>query len=327
MNDQSIGRHYLDDALKTFRNYKKLAERAFAQISDEDFFRTLDEESNSIAVNMKHMAGNMISRWTDFLNTDGEKPDRDRDVEFVMLPGTTKEEMLAYWEKGWKCTFDAIAALQPVDLMRNVHIRGREHTVIQAVNRQLTHYAYHVGQIVYLAKHFTSRDWQSLSVPKNRSTEFNVQFQNRAVATGSGGEQDAREPPTRMSALPQPKKMVIALHHVNVTVPSNLEAATKEFYGSVLGLSQVPKPAAARQSGAWYQIGDNQLHLSIEDDLGGGPSTRHVCFTVSDLVDTEKRFRAAGVEVIPDPRPVPGSIRFYVRDPGGNQLEIVQTSG
>ena len=119
-------------------------------------------------------------------------------------------------------------------------------------------------------------------------------------------------------------KMVTALHHVNVTVPDELEAATKEFYGSVLGLQQVPKPAAARQSGAWYQIGATQLHLSVEDEPLGSVSSRHVCFAVDDLATTEKRFRDAGVEIVPDPRPVPGSPRFYVRDPGGNQLEIVQ---
>ena len=179
MNDKSIGQHYLDDALRTFRDYKKLAERAFAQISDEDFFRTIDEESNSIAVNMKHLAGNMLSRWTDFLTTDGEKPNRDRDMEFVMLPGTTKDDMLAYWEKGWKCVFDAVDPLQPEDLMRTVKIRSQDHTVVQAINRQLTHYAYHVGQIVYLAKHFKSSHWQSLSVPKNKSAEFNARLQNR----------------------------------------------------------------------------------------------------------------------------------------------------
>ena len=178
MTTPSINQHYLDDALSTFRDYKKLAERAFAQTSDEDFFRTIDEESNSIAVNMKHMAGNMISRWTDFLNTDGEKPERNRDIEFVMLPGTTKDEMIAYWEKGWKCVFDAVEPLTPGDLMRTVKIRGEDHTVVQAINRQLAHYAYHTGQIVYLAKHFKSSAWQSLSVPKNKSAEFNAQLQN-----------------------------------------------------------------------------------------------------------------------------------------------------
>jgi hypothetical protein len=177
--NESIAQHYLDDAIRTFRDYKKLAEGAFAQISDEDFFKTLDEESNSIAVNMKHMAGNMLSRWTDFLTTDGEKPERNRDIEFVMLPGTTKDDMLAYWEKGWKCVFDAVEPLQPDDLMRTIRIRGQDHTVIQAINRQLAHYAYHIGQIVYLAKHFKSGEWESLSVPRNRSAEFNAYLEKK----------------------------------------------------------------------------------------------------------------------------------------------------
>ena len=120
--------------------------------------------------------------------------------------------------------------------------------------------------------------------------------------------------------------MITALHHVNVTVPPELEAATKDFYGSVLGLQQVPKPAASRQSGAWYQIGGTQLHLSIEDQSDNAASSRHVCLTVDDLSAAEKKFRDAGVQIITDPRPVPGSPRFYVRDPGGNQLEIVQVS-
>src|SRR5437868_2767525 len=174
MSDQSIGQHYLEDALYTFRYYKSLAERAVAQISDEDFFRTIDDESNSIAVNVKHIAGNMLSRWTDFLTSDGEKPERNRDIEFVILPGTTKDEMRAYWEKGWQVTFAAIEPLTPDDLMRTIRIRGQDHTVVQAINRQLAHYAYHVGQIVYLAKHFKSSDWQSLSVPKNRSVEASI---------------------------------------------------------------------------------------------------------------------------------------------------------
>ena len=118
--------------------------------------------------------------------------------------------------------------------------------------------------------------------------------------------------------------MVTALHHVNVTVPPELEAATKEFYGSVLGLQQVPKPAPSRQSGAWYQVGAAQLHLSVEDEVGGSPSSRHVCFTVDDLAATEKRFRQAGVEIASDPRPIPGTQRFYVRDPGGNLIEIAE---
>ena len=174
-----MGQHYLDDALRRFRDYKQLAERAFAQISDEEFFRTLDEESNSIAINMKHMAGNMISRWTDFLTTDGEKPERNRDLEFVMLPETSKNDMLAYWERGWQCVFDALEPLKPEDLMRTIRVRGQDHTVVQAINRQLAHYAYHVGQIVFLAKHFKSSEWQSLSVPRNKSAEFSARIQPR----------------------------------------------------------------------------------------------------------------------------------------------------
>ena len=176
---EPLGQHYLADALQTFRDYKKLAERSFAQISDDEFFKTIDEETNGIAVNMKHLAGNMISRWTDFLTTDGEKPERDRDIEFVILPGTTKDEMLAYWEQGWQCVFDAVEPLKPEDLMRTIVIRGREYTVLQAINRQLAHYAYHTGQIVFLAKHFRSSEWQSLSVPRNKSAEFNARIQDR----------------------------------------------------------------------------------------------------------------------------------------------------
>jgi catechol 2,3-dioxygenase-like lactoylglutathione lyase family enzyme len=117
--------------------------------------------------------------------------------------------------------------------------------------------------------------------------------------------------------------MVTALHHVNVTVPTELEGAAKDFYASTLGLKQIPKPATSRQSGAWYQIGETQIHLSIEDEVQQ-LSSRHVCLSVSDLAEAEKKFREAGVEIIPDPRPNPNSPRFYVRDPGGNQLEIVQ---
>ncbi len=128
MSDQSLAQHYLTDALKTFRDQKKLAERAFAQISDEDFFRTIDKESNSVAINTKHMAGNMLSRWTDFLTTDGEKPNRERDMEFVIVPDTVKADLLAYWEKGWQCVFAAVEPLGPEDLLRVVLIRGQEHT-------------------------------------------------------------------------------------------------------------------------------------------------------------------------------------------------------
>ena len=134
---------------------------------------------------MKHMAGNMLSRWTDFLTTDGEKPERNRDIEFVMLSGTTKDDMIAYWDQGWKCVFDAVEPLKPEELMRTIRIRGQDHTVVQAINRQLAHYAYHVGQIVYLAKHFKSADWQSLSVPRNRSAEFNAHLEQKMKESAS----------------------------------------------------------------------------------------------------------------------------------------------
>src|SRR5262249_38465324 len=183
MTTQSIGQHYLEDVLNTFREYKKLSERAFAQLDDADFFRAIDPESNTIAVIIKHLAGNMLSRWTDFLTSDGEKPERNRDMEFVMLPETTKAEMIAYWEKGWQCTFAAIEPLTADDLLRTVTIRGQEHTVIQAINRQVAHYANHIGQIVFLAKHLKAGAWESLSVPKNRSAEFNTYLKEK-IASG-----------------------------------------------------------------------------------------------------------------------------------------------
>ena len=172
MSDTSFTEDYLADALSSFRAYKKLADKAIAQTKDDELFLKLDEEGNSIAIVMKHMAGNMISRWTDFLNSDGEKPDRTRDMEFV-IETSSREDVIAYWERGWKCVFDAIEPLTPGDFSRTVTIRGQKHTIVQAVNRQLMHYAYHIGQIVFLAKHFRSTEWQSLSIPRNRSAEFN----------------------------------------------------------------------------------------------------------------------------------------------------------
>lgn len=176
-----INKHYLADALSSFRAYKKLAEKALAQVTDEEFFTALDEESNSIAVIMKHLAGNMLSRWTDFLTTDGEKPERNRDMEFVIEPQTTKAGVMEHWAKGWQRTFETLEVLQPEDLLRKVMIRGEEHTVVQAINRQLAHYPYHVGQVVFLAKHFRSTDWKSLSIPKNKSAEFNEYLKEKGV--------------------------------------------------------------------------------------------------------------------------------------------------
>jgi hypothetical protein len=172
--NEALAKHYLDDSISSFRAYKKLAEKALDQLSDDEFFITLDEEGNSIAVIMKHMAGNMFSRWTDFLTSDGEKPDRNRDMEFVIEPEAGKKDVFDYWQRGWQCVFDALEPLRAEDLGRKVLIRGEEHTVIQAINRQMMHYANHIGQIVFLAKHFRSTEWKSLSIPRKRSAEFNA---------------------------------------------------------------------------------------------------------------------------------------------------------
>jgi len=169
---------YLADSLTLFRQYKKLAEGAMAQLMDEQLTMTLDPEMNSIAQIVKHMAGNMRLRWTDFLTTDGEKPSRDRDSEFVDAP-TTRQEVLALWDDGWAHVFRALESLSDADLGRTVQIRGESHSVMQAINRQVAHYALHCGQIILLAKHFAHDHWKSLSVPRNRSAEF-----NRAVQAG-----------------------------------------------------------------------------------------------------------------------------------------------
>jgi hypothetical protein len=167
---------YLKDSLSLFRYYKSLSERAMAQVSDEDLFTTLDGESNSIAIVVKHMAGNMRSRWTDFLTSDGEKPTRNRDSEFVDPP-TRRESLLKLWNGSWDVLFGALEPLNDSDLDRTVKIRGEAHSVMQAINRQLAHYAYHSGQIVLLAKHLSHNRWQSLTIPRNRSTEFNSRVQ------------------------------------------------------------------------------------------------------------------------------------------------------
>jgi hypothetical protein len=179
MSSEAIVQNYFEDALWSLRACKKLADKAIAQLKDEEFFVTLDGESNSVAVIMKHMAGNMFSRWTNFLTTDGEKPNRNRDMEFVIEPQTTKEDVIDYWERGWKCAFEALEPLRPEDFGKTVMIRGEEHTIVQAINRQLMHYSYHVGQIVFLAKHFRSAEWKSLSIPRNRSAEFNARLMGK----------------------------------------------------------------------------------------------------------------------------------------------------
>jgi hypothetical protein len=173
---------YLEDSLSLFRYYKKLAEAAMEQVTDEQLILTLDAEMNSIALIVKHMAGNMRSRWTDFLTSDGEKPDRNRDSEFVEPP-STREELMKAWESGWICLFSALEPLCASDLDRRVTIRGEAHSVMQTVNRQLAHYSYHVGQLVFLAKHFQHARWKSLSVPRGKSARF-----NERVAAGEASQ-------------------------------------------------------------------------------------------------------------------------------------------
>jgi hypothetical protein len=163
-----LASHYLADVTHEFQKLRGLAERAVDQVTDDEFFSAPDPEVNSIAIVMKHLAGNLKSRWTDFLTADGEKPDRNRDDEFVIGPGTTREEILKRWDGGWSCLFAALAGLKPADLASTVHIRGEAHTVMQAIHRQLTHYAYHVGQIVLLAKDFRGSGWKTLSMPRRR---------------------------------------------------------------------------------------------------------------------------------------------------------------
>jgi hypothetical protein len=173
---------YVEDAKAIFHQYKRLAEGAMAQVSDEQLCATLDPEMNSIAVIVKHMAGNMRSRWTDFLTTDGEKPSRNRDSEFDEPPAT-RTELMALWDDGWRCLFTALEGLTDADLVRTITIRGEAHSVMQAINRQVAHYPYHCGQIIFLAKHLQSANWKSLSVPRKQSAEF-----NRRVEAGEASQ-------------------------------------------------------------------------------------------------------------------------------------------
>ncbi len=173
---------YLADSLTLFRYYKGLVERALAQLSDEQLLAVLDGESNSIAVIVKHLTGNMRSRFTDFLTSDGEKPGRDRDAEFEDPPGS-RAELMALWEEGWRCVFAAIEPITEEDLQRSITIRGEAHSVMQAINRQVAHYSYHCGQIVLLAKHFKGGQWQTVSIPRRKSAEY-----NRRVEAGEASQ-------------------------------------------------------------------------------------------------------------------------------------------
>lgn len=173
-SEQGLAEHYLSDVDLQLRKLKGLADRALAQLGDDGFFATLDADANSVAIIVKHVAGNLRSRWTDFLTTDGEKPDRHRDQEFETAAGDTRARLMERWEAGWQCLFDALAPLNADDLQRIVTIRTEPHTVLEAIQRQMSHYAYHVGQIVLLARHYTAGGWQSLSIPRGKSREYDV---------------------------------------------------------------------------------------------------------------------------------------------------------
>lgn len=177
---KSIGGQYLGEAIRQFRSYKGLAERAMAQVSDDDLHHRPDPESNSIAIQITHMAGNMRSRWRDFFTTDGEKPDRERDREFED-ESLNREQLVAIWEEGWRHVFAAVEPLTEADLLRTITVRDEPHTVLQAISRQTSHYAYHVGQIVSAARHLAAvapggDTWESLSIPKGKSDEFNARM-------------------------------------------------------------------------------------------------------------------------------------------------------
>lgn len=167
-----LASHYLEEVKRQFRGHKRTGEAAMAQLEDMDFFVTIDPEANSVAALVKHIAGNARSRFTDFLTSDGEKPDRFRDQEFEVSAKTTREEVLRWWEQAWSRVFSALDSLQPEDVQRTVTIRQEPHTVMQALNRALAHYAQHIGQIVFLAKHLRSSQWQTLSIPRGKSEDY-----------------------------------------------------------------------------------------------------------------------------------------------------------
>jgi hypothetical protein len=173
-NENAFAPIYYEEVRRSFRGYKRLADGGLAQLSDEEFFRAPDRESNSAALIVKHVAGNLRSRWKDFLTTDGEKPDRNRDQEFLIGPEDTRAELMRRWEESFQIVFDVIGSLTAEDFSRTVTIRGEPHTILQAMNRSLMHTAYHVGQILYVGKHLREAEWQSQSIPRGKSAEFNA---------------------------------------------------------------------------------------------------------------------------------------------------------
>jgi Protein of unknown function (DUF1572) len=187
-DNNTIAAAYLDEAFRAFRGYKRMADGALAQLSDQDFFYLPDPESNSVALIVKHIAGNLRSRWEDFLTTDGEKPDRNRDQEFILAEGDTRDELMRRWDRSWETVLNAVKSLKPEDFSRTVYIRGEPHTILQAANRSMLHIAYHVGQILYAGKHLRGAEWKTLSIPRGKSAEINAKRpEDRKVGPPSRG--------------------------------------------------------------------------------------------------------------------------------------------
>jgi hypothetical protein len=190
MTDASLGTIFLESAIAVFEKHKHWADQAIEQLSDENLHRPLDENSNSVAVIMKHVAGNLMSRWTDCLTTDGEKPWRNRDQEFLD-DFTNRQEVLAFWEQGWRCLFASLGSLSPEDLLKTITVRGEPHSVLLAIERSLAHCSYHVGQILMLARHWSGDEWRTITIPRGQSADFNQKVwgsENYRNTKPSGGD-------------------------------------------------------------------------------------------------------------------------------------------
>lgn len=249
-------RHFLDDAIFQLRKLKKQADMATAQVDDRQFFETLDAEANSIALIMKHLAGNMRSRWTDFLTSDGEKPDRERDNEFLVRSGDTRADITAAWEDGWKLVFAAISPLAPDQVLATVRVRGEAHSVLEAIHRQMTHYAAHVGQIVLLAKHHAGANWRTLSIPRGKSKEFDVSKSGSAYhtdtappeAAGTTTAPDAAQPAGTAQAERAAWEHFLQFLRTAPPLPGPQEML--QHYGKTLADEGVAQPDIQRRIGA-----------------------------------------------------------------------------
>lgn len=253
--DLITSRHFLDDAMLQLRKLKAQADKAVAQVEGDQLFTALDEESNSIAVIMKHLAGNMRSRWTDFLTSDGEKPSRDRDREFLVEPGEVREALSEAWEDGWKRVLDAVSSLSADDVQKTVRIRGEAHTVLEAISRQMTHYAAHVGQIVLLAKHFAGTRWQTLSIARGKSKEFDVAKSGNAYKTVEGEHDRQASPPRhdRPDAAQAGKEEGAWTHflaYLRTAPPLPGPQEVLQHYGRTLAAEGMAQPEVQQRIGA-----------------------------------------------------------------------------